>query len=145
MPPPLTPLQSSLRFVRLIHGIFFLTMLLYPAFGERLQQGFIMSLSSPLFIAVAVVAAAALAGAVLARLKTVQPALQSLPANPNDLASLSRWKRGAILIRILLEMIVLLGAGLRIMGASFFHVLPFYIIPIALMLLWWPRQIALAA
>ena len=81
----------------------------------------------------------------MVRLKTVQPALQSLPANPNDLALLSRWKRGAILIRILLEVIVLLGAALRIMGASFSHVLPFYIIPIALMLLWWPRQIAPAA
>jgi hypothetical protein len=141
MPSPLTPFESSLRFVRLLHGIIFLTMLLYPAAGERMPHGPGLAPLSPMFLGITALALAALAIAAAVRLKTVQPALELLHSQSNDASVLSRWKRGAVWVRVFLEMVVLCGLVLRVMGSSLPQVLPFYLIPIILMLVWWPRQL----
>lgn len=74
------------------------------------------------------------------RIKLLQPAVETLQTSPNDKRALARWRFMNLLSFVLAESTVLLGFGLRFIGGTRLQSLPFYIIGIAVMLLWWPRR-----
>jgi hypothetical protein len=74
------------------------------------------------------------------RLKMLQPAAETLQTNLDDQSALARWRIGNLLSCLLAEAGVLLGFALRFMGGTTRQSLPFYIVGIGLMLVWWPRR-----
>jgi hypothetical protein len=74
------------------------------------------------------------------RLKMLQPAAATLQTIPDDQSSLARWRIGNLLSCLLAESVVLFGFALRFLGGTSTQSLPFYIVGIALMLVWWPRR-----
>jgi hypothetical protein len=70
----------------------------------------------------------------------IRPAFDTLQLRPDDPAALQQWRTGAILTAVLLEAVALYGFALRFLGASLKVSVPFYLVGIALMLLWWPQK-----
>jgi hypothetical protein len=78
--------------------------------------------------------------ALLFRIKMLQPAIENLQEKADDQIALARWRAGNILSFVLAESIVLFGFALRFLGGTITQSLPFYIVGVALMLVWWPRR-----
>jgi hypothetical protein len=82
-----------------------------------------------------------IAVAVFFRLKTLQPAAETLQTIPDDRAAASRWRFGNILSFVLAESLLLFGFELRFLGGTTsWQSVPFYVVGIALMLVWRPRR-----
>ena len=81
-----------------------------------------------------------LAIALFLRIKMVQPGAVILQEKPDDQTALARWRAGNILSFVLAETVVLFGFALRFIGGTTWQSLPFYIVGIALMLVWWPHR-----
>jgi hypothetical protein len=64
----------------------------------------------------------------------------TLADQPDDAAALKRWRTGHIFTYALCEIVALFGFVLRFMGFTLSEVVPFYIVGIALMLLFSPRR-----
>lgn len=139
MSMPVLTMEGSIRFARILHGVMLFSMCLYiiaaEMFGDRMprdihvfQWGF-MTVS---FLLVVV--------AVLVRVKLVQPTAQILQTQPNDSATMGRWRSGILTSFVLAEAVMLFGFALRFLGGTLLQATPFYAVAIALMLLWWPRR-----
>jgi len=70
----------------------------------------------------------------------IEPAVESLQSNPDDAKALRQWRFGGTLTAMLMELIVVCGFALRFLGAPRVLAMPFYVVGIVLMLLWWPQR-----
>jgi F0F1-type ATP synthase membrane subunit c/vacuolar-type H+-ATPase subunit K len=64
----------------------------------------------------------------------------TLANQPDDAAALKRWRAGYLFTYALCETVALFGFVLRFMGFALSEVAPFYIVAIALLLLFGPRR-----
>lgn len=139
MPQPALTLENSIRSMRIIYGVLLSAILLCIRAAEKLSH------REPLDIRVIWLALLAnglmvVGIALFFRFKMLQPAAETLRAKPDDQAALARWINGNILSSVLAETIALFGFALRFIGGTHSQALPFYVVAIALMLVWWPRR-----
>jgi hypothetical protein len=134
-----TNVEGALRFLRILYAVLIFSMVLDVIVAEKFghHEATLNSLFPWCLVAVGV----ALLGTVFwARTTFIRPALERLRLKSDDLASLLKWRTGAILTAVLFESLVLLGFALRFIGGTRLQSAPFYVAGIGLMLLFWPRR-----
>ena len=97
-------------------------------------------LDSTFTSAILVLSIAIVGATVYIRLKMVGTALDTLRSTPDDPNSLAKWRKGVVLSDVLLDAVVLYGFVLRLLGGPFQQSLPYYVVGIGLMILWWPKR-----
>jgi hypothetical protein len=139
MPQPTLTLENSVRSMRIVYAVLLFAMILQVLLAETLSHpvshdirviwlGFLMTGLMEIGIAL------------LFRFKMLQSAADSLQEKPDDQTALARWRVGNILSFVILDSVVLYGVALRFIGGTTWQSLPFYVVGIALMLVWWPRR-----
>ena len=134
----MTQVASAVQKVRTVQIVLMITIPLYGLAGESLaplvpkELKIILPaiLMFDLFIVV---------GGLILRARMVRAAEEALRLHPDDAQALNRWRAGTLGLLVLTESVALSGVALRIMGSSFWDVVPFYAGAILLMLLWTPR------
>ena len=125
--------------MRIIYSVLLSAAIFYPLAAEGLfhheaQEIHVMWLA---FLANGLIIVAI---ALFFRFKVLQPAAETLQRKSDDPGALARWRIGNLLSCLLAESLVLLGFALRFTGGTTRQSVPFYIVGIGLMLLWWPRR-----
>jgi hypothetical protein len=135
----MTQQEIALKVLRSIHAIFVVSILLYAFTAEKMVR---TTTSPPQPILIAILLAAA-AGAIFIALRVrrqmIQPAIESLRLQAEDVRALNRWRLGTLISFVLVECVALCGFVLRVLGAPRPRALPFYLLAILLMLAWTPR------
>ena len=139
MPQPALTLDNSIRSIRIIYAALLFTMILYVLTAEKLSHQEPHDIHT-IWLAFLVSGLMIVAVALSFRIKMLKPAGETLQAKADDQRALARWRAGNILSAVLAETVVLFGFALRFMGGTTWQALPFYVVGIALMLVWWPRR-----
>ena len=139
MPQPILSLDSSVRVVRILYAVILYSMLLFILMAERFlhYEPHDVHLIWMVFLVTSLMV---IGVAVFFRLKTLQPAAETLQTIPDDRTAASRWRFGNILSFALAESLLLFGFALRFLGGTTWQSVPFYVVGIALMLVWRPRR-----
>jgi hypothetical protein len=116
------------------------SMFLYVWIAEKLIPHQPQSLDHTFLAGIGATAVAMVGVALFIRAKTIRIAVQALQIDPGDVGSLNRLRSGSIVSFVLCEAVVLFGFALRFTGATPVQAAPFYIVGVALMLLWWPQR-----
>ncbi len=134
----MSPSDSALRPMRIIHGVLLVSVLLYAALGEKIGPADAKDLKilPQLFALPAVVNVLI---AFFAQYRVVRPAGDALRLRPDDAESLGRWRAGNLISLVLCESVALFGFVLRLLGGTVLVSAPFYSVAILLMLVWRPR------
>jgi hypothetical protein len=64
---------------------------------------------------------------------------ETLRLKPDDAGSLVSWRAGAIISATLAESVGLFGVAIHFLGGSNQQVVPFFILGVGAMLIWWPK------
>jgi hypothetical protein len=139
VPQPGLTLENTIRSMRIIYVALLFTMILYVLMAEALTHHDVHDVHV-LWLAFLLTGLMIVGIALLFRIKMLQPAIETLQEKPDDQIALARWRAGNILSFVLAESIVLFGFALRFLGGTITQSLPFYIVGVALMLVWWPRR-----
>jgi len=134
----MSPIESVVRQIRMLHAVLLLSLMLYVFVGEKLapteargpehlDRAFI-----PLLILTPGVAA-------VIRQRMVSPAEEALRLRPDDLPALGRWRAGNLISYVLCEAVALYGFVLRMLGHTLWQAGPFYAVAMLLMMVWRPR------
>ncbi len=115
-------------------------MFMYVLRAQRISPHQPRTFNSTIGSAFLVLSILIVSATVFIRSKMVGAALDTLRSMPDDPNSLTKWRRGVILIDVLLETVVLYGFALRFLGGTLQQSLPFYSAGIGLMILWWPQR-----
>jgi hypothetical protein len=83
-----------------------------------------------------------LAAIVVMRKFTVSRSEDILRATPSDAAAILRWRQGQLSTFAIASAIVLFGLVLRFIGSSLMQVVPFYVVGIAAMIVFKPKDIS---
>jgi hypothetical protein len=124
----------------MIHGVLLLAMLLYICAAEIVIPHEPRNLGPIFPIAFGAVSLLIIGVAIYFRRTKLEPAVESLQSNPSDAKALQQWRIGGILTATLLDAVALFGFTLRFLGAGPKASVPFYIVAIGMMLLWWPQR-----
>ena len=133
-------IQSTLRFLRIVHLIlagsillYWQTIVLVPAENpDTLQIVFLWTLSA--------LCVAELAIGQLIRSRELRIAFEILRTKPDDPTALGRWRRGIIVGDCLALSVVLSGLAIHFLGGTGRQVAPFFIVGAAAFLVWWPKR-----
>ena len=139
MPQPALTLENSLRSVRIIFGALLFAAILYILMTEKFIHPESHDIHAT-WLAFLVNGLMIVAVALFFRIKMLQPAGETLQAKADDQRALGRWRVGNILSAVLAEAVVLFGFALRFMGGTTIQSIPFYVVGVGLMLVWWPRR-----
>ncbi len=131
-------IQSTVRQMRILHGVLLVSMVLYAALGEKLGPAERRELKI-IPLALAVQALLCLGIALFFQARMVRAAAEALCLRPEETQPLQRWRTGNIISFLLCEAAALFGLVLRMLGGTFLGSAPFYAVAILLMLLWVPR------
>ena len=137
---PGATIDGTLKNLRTIHGVMLFSMILYVFTAERLISPESRDLNSTLPAAFGILSLAIIGLAMFFRTKKIRTAFETFQSKPDDATAPRQWRTGGILTAVLLEAVVLYGFALRFLGAPLKVSLPFYVVGIALMLLWWPQR-----
>ena len=139
MPLSVSTLENSVRAVRILHAVILYSMILLIPMGEDFLHHESHDVHL-IWIGFLVTSLMVVGVAFYFRLKMLQPAAEVPQTSPDDRIALSRWRFGNVLSFVLAESVVLYGFAVRFMGGTIAQSLPFYVVGIALMLVWWPRR-----
>jgi len=139
MPQPALTLDNSIRLIRIIYGALLFAMILNIRMAEKLSHQEPLDIHV-IWLALLANGLMAIGVAIFFRFKMLQPAAETLQERPDDQTALARWRAGSILSFVLVETVALFGFVLRFIGGTTWQSLPFYVVGIALMLVWWPRR-----
>lgn len=131
--------QNVLRSVRMVHGVFFLTILLFGFLLIRVDQFPERAVSLPVLIAISLCVCWDIGIAFFFRATKLAPASEALRTNPNDPAALTQWRTQNFLSFCFAETVVLMGFVLKFLGTGWNIVGIFFAVGILLFLLWTPR------
>ncbi|HEV1994298.1 MAG TPA: hypothetical protein VGR03_08205 [Candidatus Acidoferrum sp.] len=134
----MTPIESTLRSVRVLHLIFLLTVALFIINLRMLQpaERGISFLTVSVFVLLCL---SDIAIAISFRARMITPSIERLRVNPQDAAALGRWRSGVITSFTFAETVVLLGFMLKILGAGWNVAGVFFVVGILLLLAWAPK------
>jgi hypothetical protein len=138
-PIPFT-IDGTLRFTRIIHGFMLVSMFFYIYVAEFVYAHEPRDMNNTMVLGIVFQNLVIVGIAFFFRTKKIQPAMEALQLNPNDLSALKQWRNGALVTAVMMEATVLFGFVLRVMGASLKTSLPFYAVGVGLMILWWPQR-----
>jgi len=138
-------LEKTLQELRIIFAVFLLSMVMIAAAGE-----YAASAIGPLqlegkgeaYLVMGVLAFMAIADlgvGFFMRSSMLQSAQESLQKNPNDPHGLRGWRGGNFISFVFAETVVLFGLVVRIFSSQLEFALPFYVVGVAVLLLWAPR------
>ena len=130
-------MESSLRVVRVLRGCMLAMIVLLAYMGERVsRQAHIVPPQSLVLIqgVLVVVCVGMIAFMLFIRKRMLQASEVAFRQDPNDTAALQRWRAAHFLSYGMCEGIALYGMVLRIIGGTFYQVLPFYVAGFALLL-----------
>lgn len=135
--------QTTLRRMRIIHGVFLLAAILYiwvPFVavhnnGRTVTREFVATFS----LALGVMVLCIIGLAAYFRSRYVHPSSEKLRDNPDDAEAAGNWRKGIVLSLVFCESIVLYGLVMRILGVGWNISGIFYAVGILLMLVWTPR------
>lgn len=132
-------ISTSFRTVLIMHRVMLAAAIFYAFLAERLaKSASVLPLSMAFSFGIVGIVVALVAFSF--RMKMLFPAIEALRRNPQDAQALFRWRQAHILIMVLLLSVALFGFSLRFIGGSFWAVLPFYFVSVALLLLWAPNE-----
>jgi hypothetical protein len=140
MAQPTGTIDGSLRYLRIIHGVMLFAMILYVFTAEKLIPHQPRDLNNAFPETFGILSLTSIGLALFFRRNKIQPATETLQLKPDDAVALLQWRTAGILTAVLLEIVVLFGFALRNLGAPLRVSLPFYVVGIALMVLWWPQR-----
>lgn len=132
--------DATLRSIRVFHCALLISMILFASIAEIQAPNEPQILDKVFPLALGMCSLAIIGLALFFRTKKLQPAVETLQSKPDDAMALRQWRTGSILTATLLEAVVLYGFVLRYLGAPLKVSLPFYVVGIALMVLWWPQR-----
>jgi uncharacterized membrane protein len=132
--------DAALRSVRVVHCALLISMILFASIAEIQAPHELQNLDKLFPLALGMCSLAIIGLALFFRTKKLQPAVETLQSKPDDAMALRQWRTGSILTATLLEAVVLYGFVLRYLGAPMKVSLTFYVVGIALMVLWWPQR-----
>lgn len=138
--PPTNTADGTLQSMRIIHSVMLISMVLFIYMAGALGPARNLALGRILPILFGIVSLLVIGMVLYFRATKVRPALEIMQLNPGDPKALQQWRTGGVLTAVLLENVVLYGFALRLLGAAPKISLPFYLVGIALMLLWWPQR-----
>lgn len=140
-PPQLPPptIDGTLRWLRVWYSILLLAIALYVVVSERAQHQLI-DMNRAFLVGLGVVAAILVGIALYVQVKVIRPALETLQAKPDAVASLASWRSASLAGYVIAEAIVLFGLCLRFLGGARALCIPFYFVGILLMLFLFPRR-----
>jgi hypothetical protein len=139
MPQP-NSTETTLRYLRLIHGFLLFSMCIYMGLGQIFVPHEQREIKPAFMIVMVVVSLATACIVLFIRAQRILPAMETLRARPDDAASAARWRIASVFGYALTESVMLYGFALRVMGASLALAVPFYIGAVLLMVLLWPRR-----
>jgi hypothetical protein len=132
--------QETVKWARLLHKTFLLTIPLYAFAGERIAHPETAPGKTLLFrIVFLVVAAHNILLALMFRKRTIKKANEVLMRNASDSEALKLWRSGNVLTFTFCEVVALLGFVLRFLGGTLQEAGFFYIVAAAALILWAPR------
>ncbi|MGA8220819.1 MAG: hypothetical protein WB780_04130 [Candidatus Acidiferrales bacterium] len=139
MPQPLLTLDGTVRHIRILHTILLFTLIVYPIVAEKIGPHQSRDISV-IWLSILAVSLIVCGIAFYFQFKRVRPAAERLQVQPDDASALVRWRAGNIVSFVLVEAVMLYGFALRFLGGTLQQSLPFYVVAIALMLMWWPQR-----
>jgi magnesium-transporting ATPase (P-type) len=132
-------LRNNIRSIRIIHAALLLAMILYVLMAEALTRHDLGDIQV-IWFAFLLTALMIVAVAFFVRIQMLKPATETLEEKSDDPRALARYSAGNILSYVFAESVVLFGMALRLIGGTTTQSLPFYVVGISLMLVWWPRR-----
>ena len=133
-------MAASLKLARIIHAAFIASAVLYVVIAETLEHRQAAPDLRPVYLVLLGVATLCAATAFVLRWKFVTGSEELLRSNPQDGATIQRWRAGQIVSLALAEAIVLFGFVLRFLGARFGESAAFYVLGFVLLLGFWPKR-----
>ena len=132
--------QEAVRSIRILNGVFLMTVFLYAVIGEQLagsgwEGAYLKMLRlflSPVALVLSVIA-------LFFGWQKARGAEEELLRDPQNMDALVRWKSGHIAAFISCETVALLGLVVRFSGGALRDAAPFYIGGLILLLLFFPR------
>ena len=76
----------------------------------------------------------------LMRLTFLQPNLEKLGTNSEDVDALARWRLASVVSAVVAEMSALVGVAVHFAGGTSTQSAIFIALSAVVMVLWWPRQ-----
>ena len=132
-------LDQTLRTLRILQGIFIVTVFLY-LYAMSIVPHQPANIAPAMFWGFVAIAFGALVAGQFVRKQMVGGALERLRIHPDDRAALGNWRKGVILACVLTETIALFGFALRFLGADWAHVAPFFVVAVGTLLLTFPQR-----
>jgi hypothetical protein len=121
---PIT-LDQTLRIIRILHGVFLFTMVLY-AYVAHISTPPPAIVNPSFFWSIVGVALGCYFASLLVTARKISPAIEKLRTNPDDRAALVSWRVGAILSYVTMECVPLFGFAQYFLGATVRQVAPFF-------------------
>ncbi len=133
-------MNNVLRTMRIIHGAMLLAAFMYVWIAEKLNYGqsprdistFYMVLCFQIVLIVVI--------AFFFRRRFVSASVETLRTDPNNATALGRWRTGQIMSYAFAESVVLFGLVVRFTGATRMQAVPFYVVGILMLLVFYPQE-----
>lgn len=140
-PPQLPPptIDTTLRWLRVWYSILLIAIALYVVVSERAEHQLI-DMNRAFLVGLGLIAAILVGIALYVQVKVIRPALETLQAKPDAVASLASWRSASLASYVIAEAIVLFGLCLRFLGGARALCIPFYFVGVLLMLFLFPRR-----
>jgi len=136
---PVSLARKTLKEIRIIHGVFLLSTLLYIAVPIFAFKGRPRALPPIFPLGLGIVALGNLGIASYLRSCQLTPSSEALRNNQEDAAAAKQWRSGTIVSLVFCETIILFGLALRIKGVPWSVCGIFYAVGILFMLAWTPK------
>lgn len=135
----MTIAQKNLQSARLVHIAFVFAAAIYVAIPFLIGPTHAQSATTPIILALGLVALSTGAAGLFLRGRMVKPAEEALRNNPEDGPAAARWRTGVVLSLTFAETVLLFGFALRMLGASWNICAIYYAVGIFFLLAWTPR------
>ena len=134
-------MEKLMRELRILHGVFLVSMIAIVAVGELVPIEAAFGNEANLVAAVlAFMALADLTVGFFMRSSMLESAREAYRKNPKDDSWVRGWRGGNFIAFVFAETVVLFGMVVRITSGSREFALPFYIVGVAVLILWTPRR-----
>ena len=133
-------MNSSYRTIQILRGVLLASILVYILLAEKFGSA-PHPVNPIIFFAVTINVAAMVLIAFFMRRSLLMKAERMLNTQPEDKASLERWRQGHLILYVMAESVALCGLMLRFLGFSLSQVAPFYLAGLLLIIFFAPRRI----
>ena len=135
-----TLVQYTLRSLRIVHAAFLFSVALCAVIVVLITPHPSQQLKGSILIGAGAFTLIFLAVGFLMRLTFLQPNLEKLGTNSEDVDALARWRLASVVSAVVAEMSALVGVAVHFAGGTSTQSAIFIALSAVVMLLWWPRQ-----